>query len=291
MADSKKLKMISSYAGCKIVLTTQHSKAFAVSPVFKKKLGAFVTENVIDTDILGTFSGEIERQGNALSCARLKCELGLENSDVEYALASEGSFAPHPACSFVYCDFEILYFIDVKRDFHLHISDFTTNTNYAMKEIETFQDLESFAYKVKFPSHALIIRPNIKNSTTPIFKGVNTHNMLKKAFDESIKLSIDGKVWVETDMRAHLNPLRMKFIGQLAEKLADRLASHCPKCKIPGWGQVRIETGLECSWCRYTTDLIKSEIFGCVKCDYEEIVPPSHGLYSADPGHCLRCNP
>jgi len=292
MAENR-LKKNSPYAGSSIMLTTKHCKGRAISPAFKNKLGAQVVEYAADTDLLGTFSGEIERKGNALECARSKCEWAFRSlgADVKYALASEGSFGPHPFIPFISCDFEILYFIDKKLDFHLQLSCFSEKTNYQMQEIQTFQELKNFAIRAQFPSHALILRPDRKKTAALIFKGITTESMLREAFDRSSELSVDGKILVETDMRAHLNPSRMIIISALAEKLAERLSTHCPQCSTPGWGQVRAEKGLECRWCGLETDLVKSLIFGCTKCHYEQTVAPSHNLDNAEPGNCSYCNP
>lgn len=53
-----KLKHSSVYTNSCIVLTTKHAKSIAIAPPFEDKLGASVLEYVVDTDKLGTFSGE-----------------------------------------------------------------------------------------------------------------------------------------------------------------------------------------------------------------------------------------
>ena len=100
----------SCYKGSCIILTTKHAKSIAIAPPFLKTLGASIIEYVVDTDKLGTFSGEIEREGNALECARKKCEWSLNKlgNKVEFAIASKGSFGPHPFIPFLPCDHEIL---------------------------------------------------------------------------------------------------------------------------------------------------------------------------------------
>jgi len=114
---------------------------------------------------------------------------------------------------------------------------------------------------------------------------------LEAAVQECLKASGDNKVWVETDMRAHLNPTRMKMIGRLAETLAQRLSCLCPSCYTPGWGRVDIEGGLPCGWCGTPTDEIKAEIYGCTKCRYKETKAAPHGRETAEPGCCPICNP
>jgi len=281
---------LSHYIDSSVVLTTKHAKSRAIAPAFLRDLGAKVTEYLFDTDTLGTFSGEIERKGNMLECARHKCELGLKNTGAYYGLASEGSFGPHPYIPFVFCDHEVLYFIDRQLDFHLYLSLLSTETNYLTRTIDCQRELEKIVKQALFPSHALIVRPNA-GSKGPLFKGINTHIDLEKAFKESLKYSQDGKVWIETDMRADMNPSRMAVIGKLADDLAQRLSRLCPKCKVPGWGKVRIKKGLRCRWCDTETELVQSEIFGCTKCDYEEIVARADGLTKAGPENCPYCNP
>lgn len=287
------LKLRSAYAGSCFILTTKHAKSVAIVPPFWEKLEASVLEYVVDTDQLGTFSGEVEREGSALECARRKCELSLERlgDKVEFALASEGSFGPHPFIPFLPCDHEILYFIDRRHGFHLHVSHLSEKTNYRAEAVDSLEALQKLAEQAHFPSHALILRPNGRETKAPIFKGVDTQSTLEAAFRECIKNAPDGKVWVETDMRAQFNPSRMEVIRALAEKLADRLATHCPKCITPGWGKVRVEKGLECSWCGLETELVRSEISGCTKCDYEELRGRADGLMQAEPNDCGICNP
>lgn len=292
MAEDKLMNR-SLYEGSCIILTTKHAKSIAIAPPFSENLGASIIEYVVDTDKLGTFSGEVEREGNALECARKKCEWSLNKlgSNVEFALASEGSFGPHPFISFLPCDHEILYFIDRKRDFHLYMSHISEKTNYRTERISSLEGLRKISNQVSFPSHALILRPNNRETKAPIFKGLDTWQALELAFKQCIKYAEDGNIWVETDMRAQFNPSRMKVIGELATKLSDRLRVHCPSCDSPGWGKVRQKTGLVCASCGFETELIKAEIFGCVKCDYEEDRERSDGKKEADPGSCQYCNP
>ena len=100
-----------------------------------------------------------------------------------------------------------------------------------------------------------------------------------------------NKVWVETDMRAHFNPTRMQTLNRLANKLALRLLSLCPKCKTPGWGKIKVQIGLECICCGKETAEIKFNIYGCTKCDHKECILPQDGSRYADPGRCPNCNP
>ena len=276
-----------------MLLTTKHAKSLAIAPPFWEHLGASVIEYVVDTDLLGTFSGEKEREGSALDCARRKCEWSLKRlgTKAEFALASEGSFGPHPDIPFLPCDREILYFIDQRRGFHLHLSEVTERTNYRMQTATSWPDMLGLVDQVQFPSHGLILCPNHKDLSKPIFKGIDCLDDLEAAFETCMALSRDGGVWVETDMRADHNPTRMDVIGTLAAKMARRLATLCPNCTAPGWGSLRVEKGLSCQQCGMPTNMVKSEIFGCVLCPFEEKLARRDGLQYAEPSMCAFCNP
>ncbi|MEI8294949.1 MAG: DUF6671 family protein [Alphaproteobacteria bacterium] len=289
--DEVLLKAASPYFGCCIILPTKHQKSNALAPVFDKVLQAGILEYVVDTDLLGTFSGEIKREGTALECAQKKCEWALQNGAAQYAVASEGSFGPHPWIPFMAANTEILYFIDKARDFHLYVADVFAETNYQMTEVASYEELLSFADKALFPSHALILRSCAREKKGVIFKGLQTKSDLESAFREALKASPEKKAYIQTDMRAHLNPTRMKNIEKLGARLARRLLSLCPRCATPGWGKVDRENGLPCEWCDNPTDVVKKEIFGCTKCIHKEKVLPSHGQVKADPGDCGYCNP
>lgn len=280
------------YFGCQFVLTTKHKKSIALNAPIETILGATVHENIVDTDTLGTFSGEIHRKHSALDTVKKKAYWGIESTHASYALASEGSFGPHPMTPFIPANHEILYFIDTKKKFELHVSNIFLKTNYEMKKISLYEELLLFAEKIFFPSHALILCPFPKNAQPgPLFKGIQDISMLESAFLEAKKYSKENAVWVETDMRAHLNPSRMNNIQLLGEQLAQRLSCYCPKCSTPGWGKVKTETGLPCKWCQLPTDQIKNVILGCTKCSYQQHSPPDHGNEYSDPAHCHYCNP
>ncbi|MFT6288225.1 MAG: hypothetical protein ACJA09_002984 [Alcanivorax sp.] len=281
------------YGDTCFIIPTKHEKSMAIAPPFWEKLGASVLEYVVDTDTLGTFSGEVERKGNALECARRKCEWTLEllGDKTDHVLASEGSFGPHPYIPFLPCDHEILYFIDRRRGFHLHLSLLSEKTNYQMKLLSSMEELLAFAEAAQFPLHALILRPNGSETRSPIFKDLNTEAALERAFSDALKLSNAGRVWVETDMRAQMNPSRMAVIADLAAEMAARLATACPQCASPGWGRVRSEKGLRCEYCHQTTEMIADEIYGCVLCDHSEKRARADGLNVAPQLHCGWCNP
>jgi hypothetical protein len=83
---------------------TKHQKEEAISPLLKKTLGVtcFVSKD-FDTDSLGTFSGEIARNDDALTTLKKKCLNGIQAEGFDLAVATEGSFGNHPTVFFCPC--------------------------------------------------------------------------------------------------------------------------------------------------------------------------------------------
>lgn len=265
-----------------------HSKVDAIAEPFLEDLGIKVVEHKGDTDYLGTFSGEVERPGTVLEVLKRKCEIGLDHSGHTLGMASEGSFGPHPLMPFLPCDFEALIFMDKEKDFFLYETLISEKTNYKFENIKDEEDFFDFAKTIKFPSHGVIVRPLEWDDKSIVFKGIRTFKEFCDGFKICQTSSPSKTVRVETDMRAHMNPTRMMVIRELAQKLSTRLTCRCPKCRMPGWGKVRLLKGLACIECGTPTEKIKEEIFGCVKCSFEESIQKGEW---AGPENCPYCNP
>ena len=100
----------------RIGLATIHGKHLAVAPPFRRLLGAeIVTAPDVDTDSLGTFSGEIARPAPVVETCALKAELAFRTMDVDCAIASEGSYGPIDRLPFHAAGVEIMAFVDRRR--------------------------------------------------------------------------------------------------------------------------------------------------------------------------------
>lgn len=189
-----------------------HKKEQAIQPSFETLLGCKCIQTDLNTDSLGTFTGEIERKLSPYECAKEKCKMALTLENADICVANEGSFGPHPFIPFIAADHELLFFIDKNLGFNLSIYKIFLKTNYKSKTIQKIEELHAFAKEALFPSHGLIVRPNISENRK-IYKGIQNLEDLLKAFSECSKDSSDEKVWVGTDMRAHMNPTRMQMIA------------------------------------------------------------------------------
>jgi hypothetical protein len=89
------------YRGQVAVLTTKHGKERTVARQLRVALGVVATvPREIDTDLLGTFTGEVEQVGTPREVAISKARLGMRASGISLGLSSEGSFGPHPLIPF-----------------------------------------------------------------------------------------------------------------------------------------------------------------------------------------------
>jgi len=271
------------------LIVTKHAKEKVIAPILEKELGVqcFVAHN-FDTDSLGTFSGEIERKEGPLITAKKKCLMAMKLNHCDLAVASEGSFGPHPTIHFIPADNEIVYLIDSKNSFEMFSSEISTETNFDAKEIRTQEQLNDFARQVNFPTHGLILRKS-KDDYSEIKKGVSDWETLNTVFSHLV--SSYGTAYVETDMRAMFNPTRMVAIKNATQKLVEKINTCCPECDFPGFGITGAKQGLLCSQCNCPTHSILSYTYSCMKCAYnKEVFFPNHKT-NEDPMYCDICNP
>ncbi|WP_018406922.1 DUF6671 family protein [Methylocystis rosea] len=280
------------YAARTAVIATMHRKEEAVAPALMSALGLIVTSTPgLDTDQLGTFSGEIPRNGTMLDVALRKARLGMSAAGVPLGLASEGSFGPHPAIPYIPAGMELLVFVNDERGIVVTESLITEKTNYDHLVISPGEASDAFLQKVGYPTHGLIVRPNEGEVASALAKGIVDPDRLRRAIETAAAVSSDGRARIETDMRAHFNPTRMRSLAILAERLAQRLARQCPACGAPGFGRTGSRAGLLCEACGTPTELVVAEILGCPACDYTEERLRGAGLQRAPAQHCPLCNP
>ena len=277
------------FEGRKLLIATKHHKEKVIAPILEKGLGVhcFVPENY-DSDIFGTFSGEVARKANAWETVRAKCLAAMQEFNCDLGIASEGSFGLHPTVFFAQADDEFLILIDKKNELEISVRELSLDTNFHGKEILNMEMLLEFASKVKFPSHALILRTK-PDDCTAIVKGITTKQQLVDSFEHL--MSVYGSVYAETDMRALYNPTRMGVIQIATQKLLETIKTECPSCKTPGFSVTDVNPGLPCSWCSAPTRSTLSFIYTCKKCDFKFEKWHPHQKTTEEPGFCDYCNP
>jgi hypothetical protein len=281
------------FRGRTLVVATMHGKEAAIGPAIAAALGVEVrVAEGLDTDVLGTFTGEVERPAAPLETAYRKALLAIERTPgVTLAVASEGSFGPHPQFPFIPSGNELVVLVDTERDLEIHGSDLSTETNFARAECTSRAEVERFLDRARFPGHGVIVeRPADASPDSPrFFKDLTTRSALLGTATDLLR-SCD-RIVLHTDMRAHRNPTRMLAIARAAEALAVRATSSCPVCGTPGFGPVDVRTGLPCELCGEPTALVLATIDGCVRCGHRIERSREDGRTSADAGQCQNCNP
>jgi hypothetical protein len=267
-------------------MATKHDKGRLLAPAFDEILSMRVEEVLVDTDLLGTFSGEIERVGTPLEVAIKKARLGIERTGNSYGVASEGSVGPDPFMPIINANIETIVFVDDELGIEVHES-IKSNEIIAFTTTTLKNDLGSFLQKADFPNHAIIVKPH---KGVGAHKGIRDLRELEKAITQARDQSADGEAIIESDLRAMCSPSRQINISSAALKLAQRLSHTCPECDTPGWGLKGYTRGVECSECGdFSSDAIKQETLGCVKCEYT--VPGAVINLTLDPARCMSCNP
>lgn len=269
----------------KLLIASMHGKEQAIGPVLRDRLSVFpLVATGLDTDTFGTFSGEVERLGSPVDALRKKCVAAHQLHGMDLVVASEGSFGPHRYLPFGAAGEEFLMLKDFANHTEVVVKELFVDTNYATLHAGSLEELEEFARRIGFPAHALILRGKHEG----LVKGIAHWESLREAY---VQLAPQGEVGAETDMRAHLNPTRLKNIEALANKLVDAALQFCPACNTPGFVPVAATPGLPCSACSYPTRSTLALVYGCSKCGHQEEVPFPRGKREEDPMYCDHCNP
>lgn len=278
-----------TYENRKIAFLTQHGKQTVIAAALEPALGCTI-EHVTgyDTDQLGTFTRELSRPGTQMEAARRKARKGMELSGLSVGLASEGSFGADPFTGMFPWNVEMLVLIDDVLGIEVvGMAQGPARNGWLLTG--SWQEAQAFAAREGFPEHHLVLRPEGQDDAR-IHKGISSPHALRTCFDRCLSLSGNGKVWIETDLRAFANPSRMKHIAQAADDLCDRLQATCPACATPGYGVTGRLPGLPCEACGQATSSYRSQIWTCVRCHHKAEQIRTDRIV-AEARHCPHCNP
>jgi hypothetical protein len=280
------------FAGRTLGVVTRHGKEAAIAPAFLAALPlrAVVPVDAFDTDVLGTFSGERPREAGPLETAGRKAREGAAAGGLDLVIASEGSFGPYPPAPFLTCDEEVLALYDARDDrlfTHRHVS---LDTRAGGEHATTIDAVRAFAGRMGFPGHGLVLRPAEQVAQGDrIVKGIQDPGQLVREAERFI--AGHGGVWVETDLRAMMNPTRMAVITETAERFVRELATPCPACGAVHFRVTGTVIGLLCAWCGTPTEGVRALVRSCWRCGHSEERTRDDGRTTADPQHCPACNP
>ncbi|MFN9757507.1 MAG: DUF6671 family protein [Planctomycetota bacterium] len=274
--------------GRHIAIATMHGKERAIAPALAARFGVHaVVPAGFDTDAFGTFTGEVARRGSPRDAARAKAAAALAATGLDAAIASEGTFGPHPAAPLLPLAAEFLLLVDARSGLEVEAEDVGTATNWAGAPVRDLAEAEAFGARVGFPDHQLVLR--VSGDPTATRRGIGNRDELAVAMADLLRRG--GRVEASADMRADRNPTRMRAIARTAERLVERAAMPCPGCGWFGYGFVRAERGLPCEACGEPTELVRALVDGCARCAATTRRPRPDGAATADAGTCPQCNP
>ena len=278
------------FTGRVLVLATMHGKEKVIAPILEKHLGVTVVipEN-FDTDQFGTFTRDKARTGNQLEAALLKVKTAMKLTGADLGVASEGSFGADPRLPFIPSNLELVVLVDEKNNLEIRGHHRSSDATIAGEYVKDVDEALAFAKKNGFPKHGVIVRKS-ETSTNHIYKGITTEEELRQRVSKLLSGLFVQKVYIETDMRAHMNPTRMENIRKATEDLVKNIQSECPECGAPGFCIVTSKKGLPCRICKKETESPLAYIKKCQKCSLEKELPREDKTFE-DPALCDICNP
>ncbi|MBK7941995.1 MAG: hypothetical protein IPJ87_08980 [Flavobacteriales bacterium] len=222
---------VERFAGRELAVANMHGKEAAIGTALLKRLpfSGVIAVPDLDTDRFGAFSGEVERGTDPRTAALHKAMHGAERSGADLVIASEGSFVPYPPAPFITCAEEWLVLLDARDGTswtHRHV---TLESMAGGQACTTVDEVLAFASRMGFPEHALVLKPREHwRSGDTVVKGITDRRALQGEVDRL--LAAHGGLWVESDLRAMMNPTRMAAIRTTAERFARELGTCCPQC-------------------------------------------------------------
>ena len=270
-------------------LGTKHHKEQVIAPLFFKELGIKVkVPSGLDTDKFGTFTLDKPRLDSQKQTAVIKARAAMAALSLDIGIASEGTFGPHPQLLFGTANVEVVVFIDDKNGLevyggHIEVISYAQNNTAS-----SLEEVLSFAERIDFPKHGVVLRPGEKKYKGMV-KGIVCHKELE--LTAKTLLAKHRTIWLETDLRAHVNESRMKHIALATQDLIGNIKRLCPKCEKPGFHRIAPKPGLPCECCGRPTALPLFDVYGCDKCGHNKDVKFPNQNETAHAGRCHHCNP
>lgn len=265
---------------------SRRRKGAVLEPLFLAAgIGPFTALDGYDTDQLGTFTGEVARFGTQREAARKKATLALALSEAAMGLGSEGSFSLG-TFGLGSVNLEVLVLIERATGLEV-VEQAVASGRHIGAELSSKAQLFDFATGASFPSHGLVV--SVTRKDRPIAKGIRTWAALELAFSTAQRDSTDGRVFVQSDLRADQNASRMSTIEEAGRSLLRVWNSKCRAFSSPGFAVISETPGRLCSGCGLPTELTSSTTLKCQRCD-AQAVRRNDGL-RASPSYCQHCNP
>jgi hypothetical protein len=265
-----------------LLLSSKHQKEGLLQPIFESFGLSLLVNEGFDTDAYGTFCGAIPRTEGPKTTVKEKCLAGMGFAGKRQGLASEGSFGPHPNVPFLTINEEWLVYIDLERNLEIFGRSTTLEVCHAKLDCQDAEQLPTFLASCSFGPQGLVFKDT--ENAKVVAKGIQDLAQLEQLMHQYPKWEI------ETDLRAHMNPLRQKNIIAAAKDLTDRMHRYCPKCTQPDFSVQRVSGNLLCEVCLQKTNTYQYLAYSCTHC-YHQLIEQRKDKNFEDPQYCNHCNP
>lgn len=217
--------------GLPVLIATMHGKEAVLAPPLAGLGFQVLLPLDYDTDMLGTFSGDVRRPGTAVEAALEKARRACIATGVPRAISSEGSYRPCQTLFPGARNVEILAFVDMENGQEVveYMTDLPTRfvkgrvpADIAAPEVQAL--LSSMGWP---EARAMVVPEDPGHGVVMpewVFKGLADAPSLMEAMRVCAAHSGDGMVHLESDLRAHMNPTRMASVARVGEQLVQRLA-------------------------------------------------------------------
>ncbi|MDY0829833.1 DUF6671 family protein [Microbacterium sp. BG28] len=268
----------SPYAGTTVAIGTLHGKESAFAPAFRRWLDAEVRPTVdLDTDALGTFTGDVPRALRPTDAAAAKAIAAAAELGTPLGLATEASYAMAFGGFGPVAHEELAMFVDLDRGIRVPHPIRSYARVAPAQVVADADEARRYLARVRFPHQGVVVRAEGR-----IHKGLQRE-------EDVLALLRHGPMGLEPDLRAHMNPERRRTLRRLGWVMAARLRTPCPACETPGFGPVDVVRGLRCAACGARTSRVRADVDSCAACPERRERP--RAVTSADPASCEVCNP
>lgn len=216
--------------GLPVLIATMHGKEAVLAPPLADLGFQVLLPLDYDTDMLGTFSGDVRRPGTAVEAALEKARRACIATGVPRAISSEGSYRPCQTLFPGARNVEILAFVDLESGQELveYMTDLPTRFVKGRVPADfSSPQVEALLSSMGWPDVRAMVVPEDPGQGVVmpewVFKGLADAPSLIEAMRACAAHSSDGWVHLESDLRAHMNPTRMASVARVGERLVQGL--------------------------------------------------------------------
>ncbi len=263
------------------LIVTKHGKERVITPLLQRTFAMQVELLLLNTDVHGTFTGEVPRVGSAKETLQRKIADAFPFTDRgDIVVASEGTFFQDMLGP---VDIELVAIHEVGFESPIVGVCRSYNSNAARFQVCDEVTVQRAIAAIGLPSHGAVLRVD-----GAVFeKGIHEVQILTNLAREF--LGKGTAVEIESDMRAYHNPRRMRTIARACADAIRSACIFCPSCDEPGFCVVEAIPGAPCEWCHMPTSIAKAHRIACRCCGFE--VVSETGTPYAEQRWCPDCNP